>query len=59
MAPIKEKFVISTKFEQLKILSLSPSSWSIEKASNFSEASISMVKRSSIKLKKKNKLKEY
>ena len=53
MAPIKEKFVISTKFEQLKILSLSPSSWSIEKASNFSEASISMVKRSSIKLKKK------
>ena len=59
MAPIKEKFVISIKFEQLKLLSLSPSSWSIVKASNFSEASISMVKRSSIKLKKKNKLKEY
>ena len=51
---IKERSVVSTKSEQLKLLSQSPSSWSIEKV-NFFEVSISMF-RKSIELKK---LKKY
>ena len=55
MSAIKEKFAVSTNSEQLKLLSLSPSSWSIEKVSNFFEVSIFMVRRS----KEFKKLKKY
>ena len=34
MAAIKEKFVVSPKSKQLKLIPLSPSSWSTEKVSN-------------------------
>ena len=44
MTTINEKFVVFTKSEQLKLLSLSPSSWSIEKVTNFFEVSISIVR---------------
>ena len=34
MAAIEEKFVVSPKSKQLKLIPLSPSSWSTEKVSN-------------------------
>ena len=48
---IKERSPVTTKSEQLKLLSLSPSSCLFEKVSNFFEVSIYMFKRS-IELKK-------